>query len=77
MIRTQIQLDEDDMERVRRAAARRGCSVASFVRESVKSSLDQTEKDDRIHLAKEVAGRYRSGLGDLSRNHDAYLDHGW
>jgi hypothetical protein len=77
MIRTQIQLDEADFERVRREAGRRGCSVSAFVRDSVRAALAECERDGRRLAVREVAGKYRSGRGDLARNHDGYLDDGW
>ncbi len=77
MIRTQIQLEEKDFARLKRAASRRSCSVSAFVRESVKTALDSSEREEIIDAVEELAGKYHSGSGDLARNHDAYLDDGW
>ncbi len=77
MIRTQIQLEEADFKRLKRAAARRSCSVSAFVRQSVLTSLAENERDDGVGAVMDVAGKYRSGKGDLARNHDAYLNDGW
>lgn len=77
MIRTQIQLDEADFERLKRAAGRHGCSVSAFVRESVKQKLAESETNAGQGSLMELAGKYRSGRSDLAENHDAYLNDGW
>lgn len=77
MIRTQIQLDEEDFERLKREARRRSCSVSAFVRDSVKASLVQSERGARADSVMELSGKYNSGAGDLAENHDAYLEDGW
>lgn len=77
MIRTQIQLDEADFKRIKREATRRSCSVSAFVRECVTNALAKSEREADGSAVMELSGRYRSGKGDLARNHDAYLDDGW
>jgi len=77
MIRTQIQLEEEIFEQLRKEAARRSCSVSAFVRVSVKTALRESEREVGGSRLKELGGKYRSGLGDLARNHDAYLENGW
>jgi predicted DNA-binding ribbon-helix-helix protein len=77
MIRTQIQLEETDFERLKAEAARRGCSVAALVRESVITALEVSERKAANSAVMELAGKYRSGLKDLSQNHDTYLEDGW
>ncbi|MGC9453045.1 MAG: hypothetical protein ACP5I4_16555 [Oceanipulchritudo sp.] len=77
MIRTQIQLEKEEYERLKREAARRSCSVSSLVRESVRSVLRESEADARAASIREIAGKYHSGKGDLAREHDAYLEDGW
>lgn len=74
MIRTQIQLTPEQMRRLKETAARQGRSVAELVREGVDSVLRaQGSAADRRGRAAAVSGRFRSGLGDLSRRHDDYL----
>jgi len=77
MIRTQIQLEEETFRALQVLAKERQCSFSELVRTSVKNTL-QTE--DRMTLKKrglEVAGKFRSGLGDLAKNHDTYLNDGF
>jgi hypothetical protein len=59
MIRTQIQLTEEQVPLVREAAAAR-----------VRSTRDRS---DLREAAIAIAGRYRSGLRDLAKRHDHYL----
>jgi len=77
MIRAQIQFDAEDFERVRLEASRQNCSISAFVRRGVTWALSETEAVDRREQARKLVGRYRSGVTDLARSHDAYLDHGW
>lgn len=77
MIRTQIQLEELDYERLKKASARLSCSVSAFVRESVKQKLDESEAEVIENSVMELAGKYGSGHADLAENHDAYLNDEW
>jgi predicted DNA-binding ribbon-helix-helix protein len=77
MIRTQIQLEEADFERLKREARRQSCSVSAFVRASVKQKLAESEATSAQGSVMELAGKYRSGRKDLAENHDEYLSDGW
>lgn len=77
MIRTQIQFEEVDYERLKRAAGRHACSISAFVRESVKQKLLESEAHAAQGSVMELAGKYRSGQDDLAENHDKYLSDGW
>lgn len=76
MVRTQIQLDEDQARRLRALAARRGVSIARLVREALDAHLRGGAVEDpaeRRRRALTVIGRFRSGRHDVARRHDAYL----
>ena len=76
MIRTQVQVTEQQMKRLKRLAADREVSVAELVRNGVDSILDAAEQDsrsDRERRALAALGRFRSGRSDVSREHDRYL----
>jgi Arc/MetJ-type ribon-helix-helix transcriptional regulator len=76
MVRTQVQLTEEQADRLRRLAAESGQSVAELVRLGVDlylSSRNQPTQDERIARALALAGRFSSGLKDVSANHDRYL----
>ena len=76
MVRTQIELSEQQMKALEALANQRDISVSALVQESIDQLLQSaptsyTEEQRRKALA--AAGRFKSGLGDLSKRHDAYL----
>ena len=77
MIRTQIQLTEEQAKRLRDAAATEGRSMADIIRESVEAYLAETplrrNAEDLRTEARALAGRYRSGVRNLATDHDRYL----
>ena len=76
MVRTQVQLEEEQAKALRRLAADRGVSVAQLIREGVetvlRSSHSRSTAERRRRLLSAV-GRFRSGLRDVSSRHDHYL----
>jgi hypothetical protein len=76
VIRTQIQLSEEQHARLRALAAERGVSVAELVREGVERVLKGSDRRQRLwDRLRDVLGthRDRDGAGDVSVRHDAYL----
>ena len=76
MVRTQIQLTEDQFAALRERAAAEGRSMADLVRTGVDSILrgaGRVDREERRRRALAVIGRYRSAPRDLSRRHDDYL----
>ncbi len=76
MIRTQIQLTEEQARRLKALAAERGTSVAELVRQGVDDLLRRAAGPDMEEIRRRaiaVAGRFRSGCSDISTNHDEYL----
>jgi hypothetical protein len=78
MVRTQIQLTKAQSEALRKLAAARGESIAELIRQSIDLFLRQAhesdvERSEKWRRARAVSGRFRSGLPDLSTNHDQYL----
>jgi len=76
MIRTQIQLREDQVERLKAVAAQRGVSVAALMRQAVDQWLlseGRVSRAERQRRALAIAGRFRSDVTDLSAAHDRYL----
>lgn len=77
MVRTQVQLEEAQLEAIRRLAHRRRISISAVVRRLLKAGLDagldgeQPRSGAQALLA--LAGIGRSGLPDLGRRHDDYL----
>ena len=74
VIRTQIQLTEEQMERLRRVSKARGVSIAAVIREAVDRSLDVDDRKRRWELAMSVVGTGRDieGATDVSERHDEY-----
>lgn len=76
MVRTQIQLTEDQAKALKRLSSLRHLSIAQLIRQGVdvvlrsEAGIDDEEKRKR---ALSVAGRFRSGKRDVSREHDKYL----
>ncbi len=76
MVRTQIQLPEQDLAELRRLAAEEGVSVSELVRRGVKHVLEGKRRPSREELwerAMKVVGKYRSGKSDVAQRHDDYL----
>ena len=76
MIRTQVQLTERQLLRLREIAAKRGLSISELVRTGVEHILSHAERGehgDQAQSAIAAAGRFHSGHVDIARRHDAYL----
>ena len=76
MVRTQIQLREDQSRRLKMLAMDEGISIAELIRRSVDSYLGvarQLDQDERRQRALQIVGKYRSGSSDGSAEHDRYL----
>ena len=75
MIRTQIQLDQGQYERLKALAARRSKSFAQLVREGVDHVLASEQRGSAWDRFLNAAGSCRTedGATDISSNHDAYL----
>jgi len=80
MVRTQIQLTEEQARRVRQRARSRGVSMADYIRRCVDLAMSQ-EPDgaDRYARAATLVGAFRDvdGRTDLSAAHDDLLDEGF
>ena len=78
MVRTQIQLTEQQARRLRAEARERGVSLAEMIRRYVDRGLAE-ETPDRAALygrAIRVVGKFddRRGARDVSVEHDQYLE---
>ncbi len=77
MVRTQIQLTEAQAEQLQRLAKERQVSMATIIRESLDVTLAgeiTISTKERRERAKSIAGAFRSGLPDVGKEHDKYLD---
>ena len=76
MVRTQIQLTEEQATTLRELALERRVSVAELIRNSIDSFLRREgsmARKQKIARAKAVAGLFSSGISDTSEDHDRYL----
>ncbi len=77
MVRTQIQLTEEQHRDLKRWSDRLGISMAEAVRRCVEDRLArerlEPEHTDRVRDALAVVGRYHSGQSDVAERHDDYL----
>ena len=76
MVRTQIQLTEEQSKALKRLSAQRDVSVAELIRQGIDlylRSCGTISQEERRQRAIKAAGRFRSGQTDLSEKHDAYL----
>jgi predicted transcriptional regulator len=74
MVRTIIQLPEEQAAALERAARRRGVSKAAVVREALAELLgpEQSSEDEALKRALAAAGCGSSGIPDLAERHDDY-----
>ncbi len=78
MVRTQIQLTEEQARRVRGIAQQEGVSMAEIIRRWVDRGI-QEQRPGRAELwekALAVAGRFEdsTGTADVAERHDDYLE---
>jgi len=76
MIRTQIQLKEEQVRMLKELASARGVSMAELIRQSVDVLIQSStgiDQEERRRRAIAAAGRFHSGKSDVSSEHDHYL----
>jgi len=73
MIRTQIQLTEEQARALRELAAEQGVSMAELIRRGVERVLAENNEREKWERASAIVGRFHGGPTDVSRNHDKYL----
>ena len=75
MVRTQIQLEEDQMKWLRTRAQEKGVSISRLIREGICRYRESEERfsETKKKKALEVIGRYSSNHSDVSERHDQYL----
>ncbi len=77
MIRTQIQLTEEQMKSLKALSSSLGVSVSELIRRSVDNLLntsDTLSMEEKRQRAATIVGQFRSDKADVSIHHDDYLD---
>ena len=74
MVRTIVQLPEEQAAALERAARRRGVSRAAVMREALAELLgpEEATEDEALQRALAAAGSGSSGIPDLAERHDDY-----
>jgi hypothetical protein len=76
MVRTQIQLTEDQAKALKKIAQSRHLSVAELIRKAVDTVIKSStvvDAEERHKRAMEIVGKFSSGKRDVSKKHDFYL----
>lgn len=78
MVRTQIQLTEQQSTKLKELAAEYDVSTAELIRRAVDRFISTTGPEqisdaEQRRRALEFVGKFSSGIKDLSINHDLYL----
>ncbi len=76
MIRTQIQLTEEQAKTLKKIAGKKHVSMAELIRQGVNNlmrSSGEVTMEERKKRAVAAAGRFHSGKKDISTKHDDYL----
>lgn len=76
LIRTQIQLNGEQLKALKKRAEARHVSLAELVRQAVDAFIRTgavSDPEERRKRAVAAAGRFRSGVSDLSSAHDKYF----
>jgi len=76
MIRTQIQLTEEQAARLKEMAHNRIESVSALIREALDTFLagNASDRNALFRHALTVVGKYKAVADDISLDHDSYLE---
>ncbi|MBI5025720.1 MAG: ribbon-helix-helix protein, CopG family [Nitrospirae bacterium] len=76
MVRTQIQLTEEQADALKKLALSKHLSIAELIRQAVDTFIKSKvviDTEERRKKAIDIAGRFSSGKHDVSAEHDKYL----
>ena len=76
MIRTQIQLTEEQAEKLRELSAANGESMAALIRKAVDQFVVSgiPDRSALYRQAESIVGKYESDTDDISIHHNRYLE---
>jgi Arc/MetJ-type ribon-helix-helix transcriptional regulator len=78
MVTRQIEISEEQARSLEEMAARQGRPVSDLIRAGIDAVLrTEASREDLKRRARELSGRFRSGVSDLSTEHDRYLEKGF
>ena len=76
MVRTQVQLTEEQAELLHRVSVERGVSLAALLREAVEvwsAAARSLSEDEKRRRAISAIGMLKDGPADLAERHDDYF----
>lgn len=76
MVRTQIQLTEEQVKVLKQLATSRHVSIAELIRRAVDTMINTSttvDAEERVKRAQDIIGKFSSGKRDVSRKHDSYF----
>lgn len=74
MVTRQIEITEAQEKHLEELAARLGRPVPELIRSGIDVLLNsEASREERRRRAMDLSGRFRSGVTDLSTEHDRYL----
>jgi len=76
MVRTQIQLKEEQAKAIKRIAHSRHLFVAELIRRAVDTLIKSSpvaDPEEKLKRAIAIVGKFSSGKHDIARRHDRYL----
>lgn len=76
MVRTQIQLTEEQAKAIKRIALSRHLSVAELIRRAVDAMIKSSpvaDPEETLKRAIDIVGKFSSGQHDIAGRHDKYL----
>jgi hypothetical protein len=76
MVRTQIQLTEEQVKVLKQLATSRHVSIAELIRRAVDTMINTSttvDAEEREKRAQDIIRKFSSGKWDVSRKHDSYF----
>ena len=80
MVRTQVQLSEEQWTKIHDVAKVKGLSFSEVVRQGMDvylrtapAAMPKVSREELVRRSLAVAGKFASGTGDLAENHDKYF----
>lgn len=76
MVRTQIQLTEEQVKVLKKLAISRHVSIAELIRRAVDTMIKTStiiDPEERVKRARAIIGKFSSGKRDVSKKHDSYF----
>ncbi len=76
MVRTQIQITEEQSEKLKKIALQQRTSIAEVIRNAIDQMLKNStavSREERKKKALSAAGKYKTGIKNLARDHDDFL----